>query len=340
MDDAAFLAYTTRVQRDISFYLVYAFIPVGLSLNFLSLMVYNRERLRKQSFSFYYMISLSIDSSMLLINFFTHNQYNTGMELSLLNTANCRLISFLRRYSNQASSWWLVFMTLNRTLIIKYPKRFEFFKSKKLLLAILFIGLFVLAVWNWPNYLLELVVLTTRSNETNVTVTRRLCTSSPTLLLIRDMCAQFSRTIIPYISMIFLNSILIKALIDSKKKFLAKNDSMRKEYLFAIGLILNNTIFFMILSPLLLSTLVLNYYQFILNMPLSTRTMIAISFVNNVTISIALLNQMLPFVSNIAFNKLFRGEFLSMLKDLRYYVGHKNNRIGISKQNTNTIHTA
>jgi hypothetical protein len=284
---------------------------------------------------------LAILDLLVLIAYFTSFYYFTlGIDATLMSRHTCKLFSYLFRITTQLTSWWQLVMTIDRTLMVKYPRRFKIFEKKRPLCALLACLFVTLTLVNIVNFLYDLVETTPlQSNSTNQTaaVTRACAAPSTALSLIRDFVSQLFRTIIPYLLMIVFNFVLIKTLIKSRKKF-AKNDSLKKEYQFAFSLIAHNTVYLLVLSPVFISLLFVNFYRHILSTPATDGTMMAVNFFHNVTVNLALLNSALSLISNLVCNKMFRKEFLSLIRRVKHSICLNNNEPNVSIRESSISH--
>jgi hypothetical protein len=335
--DLPYFFHIRAVIRSFLYYVSVVLIPIGFSLNILSLAVLFRKKIRNQMMGFYYIVLALLDMWSLAIYFVALYSESMGNDLRIASSGLCKAHSYLLRITTQTTSWWLVMMTLDRTLTVKYPRKFEFLRNRKLLILMLILCIITLTGINFANFLYERVETRTilNANTTNQSILLSVsCTSSRELVIIRDLLSQSFRTIIPYILMIGLNVSLIRTLINSKRKF-SRNDSMRKEYEFAFGLVANNLFYFLLLGSLLVSVLVSNYLAYIAQVSPQSRANTNSSLALNITAYISFLNNSITFFTNLIFNKIFRKEFFDLLIFIRYC--GLNRKISAESQETNSI---
>jgi hypothetical protein len=318
MDDKTYLKYIKQLTRDLLYITCIVLIPTGVAFNSISIVVFSQKKLRKQMMSFYYIVLAILDLLVLAVYFISFYYFTLGIDITLVSTLMCKLFSYLFRVTTQLTSWWQLFMTIDRAFLVKYPKRFKMLKKRRTLCALLACLLATLTLVNFANFVFEVADSgSTFSSDTNKTthaiVMIKMCKTNTIISLIRDSLSQLFRTIIPYVLMIIFNFLLIRTVLNSKKR-LGRCDKAKREYYFAFSLIANNVIYFVALSPLLASLLVLDYYKFVLKMAPNSREMAKIILIHNITVYLALLDNILPFLSHVMFNKLFRLEFFNMIK--------------------------
>ena len=159
------------------------------------------------------------------------------------------------------------------------------------------------------------------SNGTAVMVLKatvtRTCTSEKRIVLARDMVAASFRSILPFLSMLAGNVILIRALIQSKLRSKGQTlnkspqKSMKKEIQFTVAILSMNMIFIVVYLPLTVTLYISGILAY--NPSLASATFKAgnaLAF--NISVYIAFLNNSLPLLINLKFNHIFRKEFYEM----------------------------
>lgn len=158
------------------------------------------------------------------------------------------------------------------------------------------------------------------------------CTSSSFVIITRDFIAIIFRVYVPFGLMLLANVLLIKSLLDSKKK-INHDRSMKREHSFAIALILMNVFFLLNLIPQSVLIILLNFLPNKQNdVFYSTRTAFVITYY------VSILNNVMPFLLHLKFNKIFYKETCNSLLELKYFVICKPKRIEDSSNGSNTVH--
>ena len=281
------------------------------------------------------------------------NSYSLGIgsDMALLNDPACKIFSYVLRLTVQLPSWIQVLVTYDRYILVAYPNRFNFLKTRKFVAIITSLVLFSLCLLNVPNFFFYLTTTTSlastlTANRTIVSVNRTsiACVSERHISLIRDMVPVFFRIIIPFALIIHGNSLLVKTFLATKKKHvhsvqaasrdkqssnttvattntthsLAEQNKRRhkKESSFVKSIIAMDTSFIIILLPLGVTLIFLNLYNYIPS--LGTPGNIAanrMSFVISGVLSIWA--SLFPCILTFVFNKLFRNELIAIFVELK-----------------------
>lgn len=297
----------SNLIKNFLFYANVIIVPLGIIFNILTILVFSRKQFRANTLGFYYRIIGVFDIIAITMTFFNYFGYSIKYEFELKSNVSCKLIHFLNRISFQVSAWLNVMVTIDRLISLKYPnRRINFFQTKNCCIVI---GIFSLAcILNGPNLLLELV--TKQTNLTSKSYFVQCTSNSAELLFYIDLVNILSRMILPFILMIIINTLLILTLFASKSKIKHKIDTkIKREHNFALSLIILNLFFLVNLIPYSITTVLVNLSQF---KTLDKLIIAALAFV--ISSYIALLNNVLPFLIHLKFNKLFAKEFASILK--------------------------
>ena len=195
------------------------------------------------------------------------------------------------------------------------------------------IVLFILTV-NSANFWFEVQQTVTKQNVTTFeangtavvslrTTVVKTCTSQRSVVFARDMIAASFRAVLPFIFMVLGNIFLIRALIKSKRRSRGKKQSktalssMKKEVQFTISIFAMNLMFMIVYLPLTITVYTSGFLAFFPNLA-SASFKATNALVFNISVYIAFLNNTLPLLINLKFNKIFRKELINMLFEVRY----------------------
>lgn len=143
---------------------------------------------------------------------------------------------FARVHVIYGSGYFTIFITLDRTLNSLYFNRIPFLKKYRNILLVTLgiqVGVVLINLLQWWRYLARPAS----------------CLLSSILTTIFSFEAILSR-ILPSACNMFMNVIIIRALVRSKQAVSTTNQISKKEYYFAISLISHNCFFFLITFPL------------------------------------------------------------------------------------------
>ncbi|RNA22835.1 hypothetical protein BpHYR1_011906 [Brachionus plicatilis] len=167
---------------------------------------------------------------------------------------------------------------------------------------------FLIAILNIPLTLeyLKIDNLNSTSNG-SLPVIKRNCVRSKTVKILSDTITALLRSIIPLVLFLIFNSLMLKTLIDSKRK-IARNIKIKREIQFGLSLFLTNTVFLVLNLPLAIIYLVENFAN------LSPIQYEEIVFAHFIADAIAYFNFGVYFFLNAIFNYSFRKEFVVLSK--------------------------
>lgn len=103
---------------------------VGIVGNILTICVFQRERLRKYSYSFYCRAMACSDILVLLHTFRHWSAFVLGADLDLIGPFFCTMDEFLVYVTTFTSLWLLTLISLDRLMTIIFPNRFKVVKSR------------------------------------------------------------------------------------------------------------------------------------------------------------------------------------------------------------------
>ena len=235
------------------------------------------------------------------------------LNYSLTSNATCILATFFTRFFIQMSTWTNVMVSADRVIVVLYPTRFRFIDDKKKLTWIALVLFAILAILNVPNLFYKLVTITKYDYVTNRTIEDKLCTSSDSLVFIRNLEITLFRIIIPIILQIIFSIILIYKLIKSARDV---NRSLKQEYRFAFIIVILNVLFIITEFPLMVTTLYLGVIGETPTYPMDTnisRNLAVVTLAFYITLTISTYMFLSLFFVNISFNKLYQKEIRNII---------------------------
>ncbi|CAF0716554.1 unnamed protein product [Brachionus calyciflorus] len=291
----------TQASLDLLFYASITLIPIGFVLNLLSLVIFSRKKFRSLRIGIIYRAITIADLVAILFCFLIYFSPTINNDLQIASDISCKLLNLFMRTCAQSSSWINLLLTIDRFLLIKYSsKKFKLFHNETLL-PLIIVGIFIFIAMANSSVLWFNVIERQSFNQTT-----KICMGSQTALFFRDLMAILFRTVLPFILIFILNTILIKAFVEQKQKVSAQK-TMRKEMIFAFSIIIMNSFYFVNLIPIGVSLIFYNIYQ---NDPVKFSI---VTFYSFLAMYITALNNCFPFIINLIFNKIFYREFFDFL---------------------------
>lgn len=309
-----------RVYRSMNLYLsIFILIP-GWFLNFVLVGVYARKRFWRRSdtnsvlFYYYtiYPLICNLVVTIAILNFFPAA---FGTDLTMVGQVEiCRLIWFLRLFLVIGAQYFEVQMTIDRTISIVYPRRFNWLSKignlvKLSLLVMLFASLAAsLQLFRYYTYK-TLVV-----NNATVIVPAA-CVLSTTLLRAYNISNFFIRSS-GFVIITISNFLIIRKLVHSKRMVNARagqsNAGMsRKEVSLAVSLLLGNFLHTLLVAPFIVLLCIQLTYTFKSDTPPDFAAFISQWYsISNWGNYIYEASQ---FYVSLAWNKVFRAELFGIL---------------------------
>jgi hypothetical protein len=236
-----------------------------------------------------------------------------GQDLTLISTASCKIVSFLVRLTTQILSWLFVFLTIDRVVSIYYQNRFDILKNRTKLSVLMLIILILLAIINIPNFFYYLNIATSITNvTTNSTTSTRTCTADSNIVRTRDTIALVVRYVIPLTLTTILNVFLIYKLLKIKNR---ANTANTRDYIFALSVSGLNILFILSLLPNFMAIVYLNVIQYEQLSVIGSRKLQMGNLYNTIGILMTSLNNCLNIFVIFIFNRLFRKEFMNLIKE-------------------------
>lgn len=289
-------------------------VPIGLVLNLITILIYSRKKFKKNTMGLYCCIIAFTDISALIVGFFEFFGLSINNDFNIVSEFSCKLLNYMTRLTFQMSAWLHVFLSLDRLISIKYlSKKLNPFKNRKFICLILVFLFIINCLLNMPSLYLHLIQ--TNQNITlfeNLTIAYETvqCTSlSNVVLILRDSVTILFRIVLPFILTLVINILLIKSLIESKRK-IKTEQSLKREHSFAITLIAMNIFFLINLLPLATTLIILFMIRY------DNLKLVGATFAFAIAYYISILNNVMPFCIHLKFNRLFYKEFTFVLKNI------------------------
>ena len=272
-----------------------------------------RKELQKNTMGFYNIL-LSIFNILTLISVGYMNLFVESLgyeQLFLKSNMSCASLLFLNRLISQVVSWLNVMVTFDRMLCVSKMKREKYATNKRQLMLILACICMVLSGLNAPNLFFSLKTQATLNLMTNITHVETACTSSKSLILIRDMVSTIMRIFLPLMLQASINAVLIYKLftIRNQVKSSRMTFTMKRDHKFAFTIIVLNVIAIITEFPVIVYLAYINVYGYSQSLIVTTSNQSAIaSFAYLCTMALSSFTYVALFFVNMATNKLFRRE--------------------------------
>ncbi|RMZ98684.1 hypothetical protein BpHYR1_026612, partial [Brachionus plicatilis] len=237
------------LNQMLSLYSIFSFLPLGIVLNFIQIIVYLRKKFKSTTMSNYY-IQISLNNilaiTLTIVRFIGQIEFYPFEE----NTEfGCKFLAFLTRFSYASCSWLNFLVTMDRLMFILFANTYKKVQNKWFILKISLIIYLFLVVINTPNFFFGYTMIT--RNYTTRSVVFYFCTGSLELNFVREFSSQILGILVPFGLMLASNIFLIMKVIESKKKI---NSSRETNFLFTV--ILSNVIFLVALVPFSVNLLI------------------------------------------------------------------------------------
>lgn len=314
-----------NISKKLNVYFSGIIVPIGLLLNFVTILIFIRHRLNTKTNMGLFYVSLGVYDSIALLNSILFIQFlpSLGVDLPALSHFGCHFFSIYRRTAIQTPSWMLVIITLDRFRSVCYPTRFKFMEQRKFILKVVILLFFVIFLINIDHGWFFLVTRQTNrvffnpvlNISVNSTVKKKICTSSPLLLSITDIKMVFMRSYIPFAIMLLLNLKLSRTFLLSKKKIKA-NEYQKKDYSFTTTVLIMNTVFFLLYLPWSVWYAVWTGFKFTSG-AMTSQASARLRLSRSIFFSIAYLNNCSSFFVNLFGNFQFRRELVAIFKKIR-----------------------
>lgn len=283
---------------------LYTLMPSGVFMNLTQILVYLGKKFSKNSMSVY-LIAISLNNIFILIS--TSLRFANAIKtFSYVENTDigCRLAQFFIRYFYNSCSWLNFLFSFDRLIFILYPNKFKRLQTKLNNIKFIISMYALLFILNCPSlFFTNAEIFNQYTNESIL-----ICVASPLLSISREAAAQFFGMYIPILLIFITNLVLIKKVSKSRQKLGAI-----KEINFAFALIISNILFlisFIPFSALLIAIILVTINP---TLPMDPRIGSILALYETCAFIIACYNYSFGLLVQLAFNKLFRKEFLSKL---------------------------
>lgn len=292
-----------KINDTIEYYYNITSSAIGIQCNLISIFIFARLMRNKNNMGFLYIWQCSIDLSVLIYFLFIVRS-NMVFRINLYDQSDltCRLLNFLRRFTIHASSWIAVIITFDRITFVLYghSNRFRFLKSKINITCIILVIFTIIAIVDVPNLFHSI-------NQKGA------CKPDFLVKISSDIISIFVRTYIPFGLMVIFNTIMIRKILQRKRIVANQSANSRKETQFTLAVIASNAYFLILNLPLSLIYIFydVNLYSgaFVNRSSFFDKYLLANTIIND----IAACEQTFSFFIYLAFNKLFRNTFFSII---------------------------
>nr|QVK45698.1 G protein-coupled receptor [Proales similis] len=300
-----------ELSKNLNFYCSVVGYPIGILLNALSIVIFVRPNLNKTNMGFLYTWQAAFDIMLLgAASFSIAMGTAIGIPLDATSDFLCRFLSIVRRILVHASSWMSLFITFDRFLFVRYPNRLlRIRKSKRLLTCAILVMVALISLIDIPNALFYLEV--TEISRNNQTIVQTRCTSSPIVKSVSDMISILMRTFIPFAFMMLLDALIIVFLKQSKGRS-QRGQSSKRERQFTLVVLASNGVFLFFNFPVSVMYIVTTIHS-LGEIRLEPLPAAVVGLTSLCTLLFSFIVQCFSFVTNLAFNKLFRHEIYQML---------------------------
>lgn len=307
----AYSLYLQSLNDDITNYYLIVSSSIGIPGNLISLIIFCRLVFtNKTNMGFLYACQTSVDLFLLMANLFLIRSTPLifASNLTNLTDSTCKLITFLKRFCNHASSWMTVIITFDRFIFVIYKTRFRWLQRKRALICLILLVFAFITVLDTPNLLFYL------SANRNITFeTYRRCVGNTDATVSADLIGVIMRTYAPFLVMMIFNALMIQKIMKSSRASLKQNVNSRKEYFFTVAVMAFDVYFFILNAPESIFYVFydINLYSgtFLSNNGFRLTYTVLLGIFTNLSMIV----QTLSIVMYVGFNRIFRRECLNIL---------------------------
>jgi hypothetical protein len=284
---------------------------LGLIGNLISFLVFSRKSFQKNSVGIYCR-ALAISDSFMVFDFFLDvYSLTTSVPLPLVSKYICKFVWFTGVCLSPVSAWVLCVFSIDKMICVLNTRRFAFIKKKIFQISIIV----AIVLINCAIYFVIPIKIEPSMEKLSPNETRVICdlSSLPNFKIMNGIYI-FHAILIPFALMIGTTCVIVRCLIKSRKK-LEENrshemrDRKARDVKFAKNAVILSLIFIFFEMPITSSYLV----------EIKDET------VNLIFYKIAYFlfdcNYSIRFLTYLAFNSIFRSEFMSFFK--------RNNQVSI-----------
>ena len=270
----------------------------------LTLIVFSRKAFEKSSIGFYCKWLATFDDVYVILHL---SLAVAAMFPSTISPQSgnfmCKLFYYISGLSTSMPPWLLAVFSLDQLITVSRKDRFQFFK-KRWFQWLLILGLFIIqcAIYS-PYFIFYGLQIQTIQN-----VTVYACSTNPDILQLLLVVIFIESGLLPFLVIIISMSFVIRILIRSRRKVSSSGQfntivvKRRREIKFAFNSVVLNIMFIVLSAPLLIYFFfpVVDYFLF--------------EVVNTIFFVLFNLNFALHFWVHLAFNPVFRNEFLILFR--------------------------
>ena len=304
-----------HVKHVIDYHFTLLVVPIGAFLNILAALIFRRKNLNKTNMGFFYFWTSTFNAFNLIFYLFAVNsKLLFDYDVSTLNDPSCKASVIIKRATRSLVPWLVVFLSTERFISLRFKNKSFKWRNRThlLIISVILAGLFLVNSVNFYFYVdYTNTTLITSYNQTNV-IQIASCTASSYVLFMSDFISATFRIIIPLISVIVLDLIIMSKLVINIK-FFGKTDKKsirthKRENHFTFTVIMIDIFFIIINLPVGLCYLVRNMY-FTIGAQ-NAYTSAILDFIWIKTYNASNFYYALFFFINFIFNSLFRREIL------------------------------
>ena len=306
-DDLAAGRYFLNLNTQVTNIYLIVTSAIGIPGNLISILVFSRLIHQKSNMGLLYLWQSAVDIFFLVISLFFLRGSQMFFNGPVFNSSNClcKIWAFFRRYSLHISSWVALLTTFDRFTFVLYEnRRFKFMRDKRIVSLIIVLMFLVLAVLNFPNFFYNL-------SPTGS------CSATFGFTLSSDLISILLRTYIPMTLMVIFNYNIYKKMKESRHRAVCSTILLRsREKSFTRAVVFTDLVFFITKFPLSISFIVYDSYYYSGVLKSSYYFSWLGLFLDNIFIDISYVDIVFSLFIHLAFNKLFRREFFSLIKCL------------------------
>ena len=301
-------AYINGKTNEMIKYFMITSSAIGIPCNILSIFIFARLMRNKTNMGFLYVCQCTVDLFLLLVMLLAVRSWPTIFYYNFQNMSDdlCKLLTYMKRFTVHISSWMTVLITFDRLIFVIHGQnqKFRFMKKKKYLSLIILVMFICLGIADIPNLFFKLTADTKIGNSN--------CSGSFGIVFSSDIISTFLRTYIPLFLMLCCNIIMKRKVFDNKLRAVRRRSSLsQKENQFTFSVMAYDAYFFLLNFPLAVC-----YIFFDVNLytgALSGEFGALYNFVFYIFVNLSFLQQTFSFFMNLAFNKLFRREVITLI---------------------------
>jgi hypothetical protein len=285
----------------------YLFLPIGIIGNLLSIVIFLRSTFRSTAMGLY-QAAISIQSEIFLVS------YYLNINLIFLNSEiMCKIQRILPQIFLQSTTILVTVVSVDRFLLVFYPKKFVFLKTLKFqLIVVLLILVF--------SILLNLVSV---FNIFYDSLSMRCGVTSDYIhtVVISVIDLVFCNAI-PMIIMIITSALVISKVFKLKRKLNKDKKLSRKEYNFAIATIVSVVFFMVCCLPYFMSVVAL-IYLYVKQKNSHIVSLLQDAYASRLSDTICWFFRFcffsFSFIAHLSFNFLYRSELISLFRIKRLF---------------------